>query len=122
MKKYADRSIPAFNRLWYNYRRMASIRHLPFTITKVEFKLITLSPCFYCGEHPKYKIHDNKKGDLSSYTYNGLDRRDNNKGYTTENVVPCCAICNLAKSNLSYEKFIEWIGKITNNTHIIKNL
>lgn len=38
----------------------------------------------------------------------GLDRLDNNTGYTAENVVPCCGVCNTARSdNFSHEEFIE---------------
>lgn len=41
-----------------------------------------------------------------------LDRKDNDKGYTIENCVLACAICNNAKSNKFTDKeFIE-VGKV----------
>ena len=43
-------------------------------------------PCFYCGEY------------LDDSTGVGLDRCDNKKGYTLNNVVPCCARCNRMKN------------------------
>lgn len=43
---------------------------------------------------------------------NGIDRVDNNKGYTLNNCVPCCKTCNQAKHRLSQEYFIEWVEKI----------
>lgn len=47
--------------------------------------------------------------------YNGIDRKNNFKGYTKSNCVTCCAICNRAKYNLSEEDYKKWI------TNLIKN-
>ena len=43
---------------------------------------------------------------------NGIDRIDNNIGYTNENSVPCCKTCNFAKNILSESQFYLWIKKI----------
>lgn len=40
--------------------------------------------CYYCNQPFKT-------------VGSGLDRLDNNKGYTKNNVVPCCGICNLIR-------------------------
>ena len=41
----------------------------------------------------------------------GLDRIDNTKGHTKDNVVPCCYICNTTRgSNFTYEE-MKIIGK-----------
>lgn len=38
--------------------------------------------------------------------YNGVDRKDNAKGYVTGNCLPCCWPCNYAKgSRYTYEQF-----------------
>jgi hypothetical protein len=37
----------------------------------------------------------------------GLDRKDNDKGYLQDNVVPCCYDCNTKKKFKPYEKFLE---------------
>ena len=55
--------------------------------------------CTYCGEVLQ-KI--------------GIDRADNELGYTIENSVPCCTICNLMKRTLPKEVFIAQCEKITN--------
>jgi len=63
-------------------------------------------------------LEDVKKSDYFDYTYNGLDRIDNAKGYILDNVVPCCKHCNYAKRNMSTEKFYNLIKSIYEN---IKN-
>lgn len=56
------------------------------------------SPCAYCGGIPE--------------EFNGLDRINSKKGYTVENVVPCCQRCNRAKNDMSIDKFINHINDI----------
>jgi len=40
-------------------------------------------------------------------------------GYTSENVVPCCWICNNAKKNLSYDEFRKWITRVALHQQMI---
>lgn len=49
-----------------------------------------------------------------NHTYgSGLDRKDNSKGYTKSNAVPCCATCNSIKGDkLSYEEMMICMGAI----------
>lgn len=47
--------------------------------------------------------------------YNGIDRQDNSIGYKTENCVPCCKFCNLAKSKFTIKEFQEWINYLKQN-------
>ena len=42
---------------------------------------------------------------------------DNEKGYTFDNVVPCCSICNYAKKSMSKEQFLQWIKRIYINQY-----
>lgn len=49
-----------------------------------DFKKLVLSPCYYCKSQKENEV-------------NGIDRIDNSKGYTKENSVPCCQICNRMK-------------------------
>ena len=44
--------------------------------------------------------------------YSGIDRVDSSKDYNIDNVVPCCAMCNLAKRNYSDEDFLKWIKRV----------
>ena len=38
--------------------------------------------------------------------YNGLDRKDNNIGYSLDNCIPACHTCNRMKMDLSYDEFM----------------
>jgi len=80
-----------------------------FDIPIKEFERLTSSPCHYCGALPQ-TISDRRPSD--PYLWNGLDRVDSNKGYTIDNVVPCCTICNRAKNDMQYEDFVNWLDQI----------
>jgi hypothetical protein len=49
-----------------------------------------------------------------------IDRKDNNFGYTSKNIVLACDICNVVKSNIFTEKEMLEIGKIIKKRY--KNL
>lgn len=81
-----------------------------FDLTRELFMDITKMPCEYCGEAPS-QIMSSKDAN-GVYVYNGIDRKDPLVGYTAENSVPCCGICNRAKSNMTFSKWMEWVGKL----------
>jgi hypothetical protein len=62
-----------------------------------EFKYIVLQPCKYCGGFNQSK---------------GIDRIKNSDGYTKENSVSCCKMCNYMKKNYSLKEFLSQIEKI----------
>ena len=75
-----------------------------------EYSYLTSNNCFYCRAKPS----QTRKffGDI--LTFNGIDRLDSNLGYEYDNCVPCCVDCNNSKMDLSYDSFIEKIGKCFN--------
>ena len=98
-------------RLEYSYKRSAKKRNLEFTLESNDFTEIIVDECFYCGEKCTQKISGLGKTSGDFY-YTGIDRLDSSKGYTKENCVPCCWMCNNMKSNYSKENFINQIEKI----------
>lgn len=70
-------------------------------ITLEQWLDITSKPCTYCGGEC-----------LSELVGYGVDRIDSTKGYTLENSVPCCQICNAMKSNLELDLFLSHIDKV----------
>ena len=108
-----DYGIANMRRIIDNYKRHAKKRGYNFELTKEQFEEITQKDCFYCGAKPNNirKAY----GYNGNYIYNGIDRVDNTKNYTIDNVVPCCKICNIAKNNLTLQEFKDWIKKVYNN-------
>lgn len=118
-----DRSQAVYNRSFSQYKAAAKHRNLVWELTKEEFQKLILSPCFYCGEAPTRPILPmvNKrftarkpqvKGEWPEIWANGVDRRNNDLGYTVSNSVPCCYTCNRTKWTLTEEQFLGWASKV----------
>lgn len=86
------------------YKGGAKQRGIEFRISLEEFKSFVGSPCFYCG---------------SEMNYIALDRVNNDFGYSKENCVSCCTICNLMKRTFSKDIFIEYCLKIVRHQKLI---
>jgi len=98
------------NQVYSNYRKTANARQLEFEISIQQFIKITAKNCHYCGL-PVSNIKINKCGN-GDFSYNGMDRIDNTKGYTVDNVVPCCRQCNFAKRDQTVDEFNTWLKKL----------
>lgn len=96
----------------YNiYKKLsAGKRGIEFDIPFDMFIKLTSSNCHYCDSEPQ-NVCKNPRGN-GDYTYNGLDRINNSKSYNVNNVVPCCLMCNGAKSNKSISEFYQWIKQL----------
>lgn len=104
----------AFNHVYARYKKScAKSRGHKFILTKEEFKEIISQDCYYCGTKPGNIYKDHRLN--GSYTYNGIDRVDNSKGYTKENCVPCCFQCNVWKKADNQQDFIDHANKISEN-------
>jgi hypothetical protein len=83
MQEYAKRPIPKAKKYIRDYIRIDSKKGVECDLT-VEFMLgIFTQPCVYCGD----------------FSNIGCDRIHNHLGHLQDNVVPCCATCNVARSN-----------------------
>ena len=86
------------NKVFRGYRNNARLHGRIFEIQKDVFCEMINKNCFYCGVEPLPR--------------NGLDRKDNNSGYTMDNVVTCCETCNRAKLQMSENEFLNWIERV----------
>jgi len=110
-----DSALVAARKIKDNYSRMAKRRGHIFELTDIQVKELIIQNCHYCGIQPSsvLNFHYNRE----PFLYNGIDRVDNEKGYTFDNVVPCCSICNYAKKSMSKEQFLQWIKRIYINQY-----
>lgn len=86
------------------------------------YKLSQLN-CYYCNAKPN-NLHNAPLDDPKSsqfakekgnFIYNGLDRIDNLKSHSIDNVVTCCKYCNYAKRERSQEEFLKWVEDVYEN-------
>lgn len=94
--------------LYYHYRINAVKRDRAFELSYERFYKMIHSPCFYCGSPPSTYRAIKKKRHTHELWFNGIDRKDNDRGYTVTNSVTCCKICNHAKHVESYQDFMAW--------------
>jgi hypothetical protein len=106
------------NQVLRSYKYHARKRGLTWAISEVLFNQLLVSDCHYCGisptEHTPYHVNRSLPSHNTPVKYNGIDRKDSDQGYTEGNVVPCCMICNNAKSALTYPDFIVYLHRIKN--------
>lgn len=102
------------NHIILQYKRHANDRNLSWNMTFEDVEVIIQKPCFYCGtERSNHKVTKNCK---EGYDHNGIDRADNSIGYEPNNVVPCCKICNYAKSDMTQKAFLCWANRVSKHS------
>lgn len=89
------KNLPKTRFLKYSYN--ARKRGYIFDLSEEQFCALINMECHYDG----------------SSGFIGVDRKDNLIGYTIENCVPCCSICNRMKGTIPYDEFIETCSKIS---------
>lgn len=77
----------------------AKTRNIAFRLSYDECAKLILQPCYLCKLQYNVPI--------------SLDRIDNSKPYTSDNVLPCCKACNIMKHNMSLSDFLNHTLRIT---------
>lgn len=112
----------AFRRTLRYYKRNAKNRGKLFSLTGGQFRELSKMNCFYCNQPPSNVCSGESRGnEYGDFIYNGLDRLDSGGDYTFDNCVPCCRRCNVAKNDMTFNEFIDWVGRVGNNL-IEKNI
>lgn len=104
----------AFNNVLRCYRNGAKRRGYKFSLTKEQFRKLVLQNCYYC-DGPPANVAGRSFRCNGLFTYNGIDRINNNKSYRMSNVVTCCKVCNVAKKTMTMAQFIELCMKVAKN-------
>lgn len=111
-RKVLDNNMGPINQILLSYKNNAKARNLVWELSDEIVFIMIKSPCFYCGIINGNTRWDNRYKNKRKLLYNGIDRIDNNKGYTVENSVPCCGSCNLFKREKTVEQFITKVKNI----------
>lgn len=90
------------------YRKTAKRRALSWNLTVHEFEDFILSECHYCGFEGSLKALPLARKEDQVLITNGVDRVDSSVGYSPENCVSCCTVCNRAKSDQTQEEWEEY--------------
>lgn len=114
--QHIDFGLSARRSVFSIYKRAAKRRNREFNLSFEFVMEITSKNCYYCGASPSNELKSKNKN--GSYIYNGIDRVNNNIGYTKDNCVPCCFNCNNAKKQLTQIEFFELIRKIAVNHNL----
>jgi len=115
-----EHGLSAFNKVLNSYKQHARRRGYSWGLSKEEFKSLTQQPCKYCGQPPSNYCGEKAQCKNGGYTYTGIDRVDNTKGYFLSNVVPCCGVCNRAKDTQTEEDFLSWVSKVYIKTLLLQ--
>lgn len=92
--------------IYGQYLGNARRRSIDFRLSLDQVVALIRSSCHYCG--------------ATGTPTNGIDRRNNNDGYTVENAVSCCSICNYAKRDMSAEQFLLWVQRIHDHQSLLQ--
>lgn len=85
----------------------AKKRGIPSSLTLQDFWKLKISDCFYC-DIPHYLLHYYCQYMQVRTPWITLDRKDNSLGYTRDNTVACCFLCNRTKGALfTAQEFFE---------------
>ncbi len=98
----------AVHTVWLRYVHNSKIRNISFDLSEDDVKFYMGHNCHYCNSPPNNTlVMKNISGDRY-FKYNGIDRIDSNIGYRNNNCLPCCRMCNIAKSNSTLDEFLTW--------------
>jgi hypothetical protein len=101
-KSYTSEFLDINGSTYSEYKTRAEKKELPFEISQETFFHYTFLPCYLCGK------------EVSQTHMNGIDRFDNTKGYTIDNIRSCCGICNYMKKSYEYDDVIKKMCMICN--------
>lgn len=109
-----------FSAAYACYRFTAKNRGFAFELSREAARRLMLQNCAYCGAAPSNVAKANgcslRTQEVSTFIYNGIDRVNNDLGYTPENCVSCCSTCNRMKLDHSLEKFLDQVNRIAVHT------
>lgn len=111
------------NRQILSYKNGAKQRSLSWKLTDEEAWAMMLQPCHWCGTPPVLRQFwkTDERSRTVEFACNGIDRKDSTKGYTKDNTVACCGICNRMKRDWKAVDFLNRVVCIANHMDLLKD-
>jgi len=94
VRNYKEEKLKNIPSHYKEYVTNAFDRNYCMELSFEDFLLLVQKPCHYCDHYNEIEV-------------NGIDRVNNSIGYTKENCVPCCSVCNRMKLMYHPVFFIE---------------
>jgi len=115
-----------FFRIYKKRKNDAKWRKIKWNLSFKDFLYLSKKNCFFCNAEPSNEI--SKSIDVAKskrhIKFQGIDRIDSKLGYSKNNVLPCCWVCNRIKNNTSAMEFLchvqKMLPKLT--TLVIRNV
>jgi hypothetical protein len=85
----------------------AMLRKYTVEIEPNDYNQVVNNPCYICGKPPCYDT-----ADMNMVHFNGVDRVNNDGGYTLNNVRACCTTCNFLKRNYTFDAMMQKLAQI----------
>lgn len=97
-----------------SYVKGALNRNLEWKLTPEQFEEIVTQNCTYCKAPPKEHYRKARKGKGRGFKLirNGIDRINNQVGYTLDNCTACCTVCNRMKGAMDIIEFAQQIKRM----------
>lgn len=112
-KNKLPKGLASLRKIIGKYKESATKKGHIFELDEFQMIHLTQMRCHYCGAIPSRVAYNNsktrRKWTNGGWYYNGIDRVDNNGGYTLDNVVTCCWKCNNSKGNKDVDEWLEHI-------------
>ena len=102
-KKYPDAFANQSGSYYSRYKTNAEQRNYVFELSEEQYYKLIREDCYICGK----KTNENHT--------NGVDRFDNEIGYTFHNSNACCGQCNIMKKEMDYSIFMDKLKNIHEN-------
>lgn len=112
--KWGNPERGTINSAWAGHKNKASSRKLVQELSFDHWLYLTQQPCHYCGVL-KSNRHKSSSPYGVDFLFNGIDRKDSAIGYTLENSVSCCSVCNMSKRLMSESEFLKWVVQVYNH-------
>ena len=103
-----DLILSTMKQRYKQYKYSAKQRGLEFKISIIDFAQATLTHCYICNKSGKDYIL-------------GIDRLTNKWGYYPYNIAGCCKRCNVAKNDMTFIEFKEWMKGINPNHYLCQD-